>query len=288
MAPAFLAPAKINLTLEILARRVDGYHGLRSVMVPLDLNDEIDVEPSERFEFSCDDDELQNDDNLVVRALRALGPLPACRVTLRKRIPFGAGLGGGSSDAAAILRAAMTGAFGATSQGSWTEIARALGSDVPFFLAGTGALVEGTGERVTPLGALPAWYALVVTPPVAISTARAYARLDERPPAIRPRSDSVSIAMVSALQRGDFGAVLELVQNDFEPAVAAGSPEITAALAALAAAGARAPRLTGSGSSVFALCSTRAELDVLSGRLVLPPEYRRFATAFAPTPDWRT
>lgn len=288
MGNALFAPAKINLTLEILARRDDGYHGLRSVMVPLALGDEIEVEPAQRFEFECDRVELASDDNLVVRALRALGPLPSYRVSLRKRIPSEAGLGGGSSDAAAVLRAAMNGAFGPAPQRDWVAVARALGSDVPFFLAGTGALVEGTGERVTPLGALPAWFALVVTPPVAVSTAQAYAALDRRPVQSRPRRGSASLALLAALQRGDFEAVEELMQNDFEATVATGSPEIATALRALADAGARRPRLSGSGSSVFALAPTRARLDALSDRLALPGTYRRFATAFAPTPEWRT
>ncbi|HKU80669.1 MAG TPA: 4-(cytidine 5'-diphospho)-2-C-methyl-D-erythritol kinase, partial [Candidatus Tumulicola sp.] len=263
MGPAYLAPAKINLTLEVLARRVDGYHGLRSVMVPLDFGDEIVVEPSAAFEFACDRRELENDDNLAVRALRALGPLPPYRVSLRKRIPSEAGLGGGSSDAAAILRAAMEGAFGTPSQRDWIATARALGSDVPFFLAGTGALVEGTGERVTPLGALPRWHALIVTPPVSVSTALAYARLDERPPAVRPRRGSASLSALAALQRGEFEAVESLLHNDFEPVVAGRSPEIATALSALRAAGARRPQLSGSGSSVFALAPTRDRLEGL-------------------------
>ena len=145
MGPAFLAPAKINLTLEVLARRDDGYHGVRSVMVPLDFGDEISVTPSDAFEFTCSRSELEGDANLVVRALRALGDLPRFRVALRKRIPVAAGLGGGSSDAAAVLRAAMGGAFGPPPAVGWLRIARALGSDVPFFLAGTGRPRRGDG-----------------------------------------------------------------------------------------------------------------------------------------------
>src|ERR1700733_9082213 len=112
MAAVYRAPAKINLTLEVLARREDGLHGIRSVMVPLELADELIVETSERFTFACELSELSTHDNLAVRALRALGTLPPCRLELRKRIPVQAGLGGGSSDAAPVLRAAMDGAFG--------------------------------------------------------------------------------------------------------------------------------------------------------------------------------
>ena len=94
---SYLAPAKINLTLEVLARREDGYHALRSVMVPLSLADAIAIEPSERFAFECDAEGLGGDDNLVVRAAAALGALPPVRITLTKHIPSQAGLGGGSS-----------------------------------------------------------------------------------------------------------------------------------------------------------------------------------------------
>src|SRR5579862_1749160 len=217
----YLAPAKINLTLEVLARREDGYHALRSVMVPLSLADAIDIEPSERFAFECDAEGLGGDDNLVVRAAAALGAPPPVRITLMKHIPSQAGLGGGSSDAATILRAAMDGAFGAPPRVDWLKIARALGSDVPFFLAGTAALVEGTGERVTPAGSLPPWHVLIVKPPAAVSTAAAYELLDkQRVPQTRPRNTSVSLQMVEALQRGDFALVRSLMQNDFHDVVA--------------------------------------------------------------------
>ncbi len=288
MGPAFLAPAKINLTLEVLARRDDGYHGVRSVMVPLDFGDEISVTPSDAFEFTCSRSELEGDANLVVRALRALGDLPRFRVALRKRIPVAAGLGGGSSDAAAVLRAAMGGAFGPPPAVGWLRIARALGSDVPFFLAGTGALVEGTGERVTPLGALPPWYAVIVKPPVGVATAAAYDRLDRRRPERRPRSESASIAMTSALQRGDFDAVEALLQNDFQEPIASHTPPVAVALNALASAGARRPLLAGSGSCVFALAPTRTRAENLLERLGLPENYDRFVTGFAPTPGWRS
>src|SRR5580704_17703086 len=128
------APAKLNLTLEVLARRSDGFHGVRSVMVPLELSDELTIEPSGHFEFVCDRSELADDRNLAVAALRALGELPAIRVELRKRIPVQAGLGGGSSDAAAVLFAAMSGALGPQPERDWLRVARTLGSDVPFFL----------------------------------------------------------------------------------------------------------------------------------------------------------
>jgi len=281
------APAKINLTLEVLARRDDGYHGIRSVMVPLELSDELTIEPDSHFSFSCDRSELDDDRNLAVAAMRALGELPAVRVRLCKRIPTEAGLGGGSSDAAAVLRAAMTGLLEAPAQRDWLSLARSLGSDVPFFLAESAALVEGTGERVTPAGALAHWHVLIVKPPVAISTARAYAQLDRAGTRVRPRKGSVSIGLLEALQRADFGGVQALMQNDFHDVIAAQTPEIEAAVAALRKAGATNALLAGSGSCVFSLASESVAIRRIDERLDLPASYERFSSAFATTPQWR-
>lgn len=285
--PTLLAPAKINLTLEVLARRSDNYHGIRSVIVPLELADELTIEPNPRFSFTCDRSELDGETNLAYAAIRALGAPPPIRLRLHKRIPVQAGLGGGSSDAAAVLRAAMAGAFGAPSRNDWLDLARSLGSDVPFFLAGTAALVEGTGERVTPAGAIPRWHVLIVKPPVAIATPAAYAQLDrlERPQ--RPRRGSISIAMLEALQRADFSTVQSLLQNDFHDLVVSQSREIGTAIAALRSAGATNALLAGSGSCVFTLAIERANLESVAQRLDLPATYERFATAFAATPQWR-
>ncbi|MBV8424392.1 MAG: hypothetical protein JO349_04315 [Candidatus Eremiobacteraeota bacterium] len=138
---AIEAPAKINVTLEVLAKRADGYHGIRSVMLPIGLHDAVRWQPAPGFSFTCDDAAPRNGTNLVVRAFRALGIEPPLDVTLEKRIPTGGGLGGGSSDGAAVLRAAAAGAFGALGEKDFLAIARGLGSDVPFFLVETGALV---------------------------------------------------------------------------------------------------------------------------------------------------
>jgi 4-diphosphocytidyl-2-C-methyl-D-erythritol kinase len=281
------APAKINLTLEVLARRSDGYHGIRSVMVPLELADELTIEPSTRFGFSCDRADLDGEANLACAAIRMLGEIPPVRVELRKRIPVQAGLGGGSSDAAAVLRAAMGGAFGGVPHHDWLRLARALGSDVPFFLAETAALVEGTGERVTPAGSIPQWHVLIAKPPVAISTALAYAELDTRDRPQRSRRDSVSIAMLEALQRADFDEVRALLQNDFHDAIATHTREIGEADCALRAAGASNALLAGSGSCIFTLAADAQRIAEINDRLELPANYQRFATRFAATPHWQ-
>ncbi len=287
MRMTFACPAKINLTLEVVGRQDDGYHTLRSVMVPLELADELQIAASDRFSFTCSDPTLGGDDNLVVRAARALEPIPGYAVTLRKVIPTQAGLGGGSSDAAGVLRAAMAGGFGRSYATDWVALARSLGSDVPFFLADSGALVEGTGERVTAVGALPDWHVLVVKPPAAISTAAAYAKLDTMPLPSRPRNTSSSLALLSALQRGDFGDVERTLGNDFHDVIASTTPEVARTLDALRHAGATNALLAGSGSAVFTIARDARAIADLDARLDLDGAYRRFLTAFAHSRSWR-
>jgi 4-diphosphocytidyl-2-C-methyl-D-erythritol kinase len=286
-----LAYGKINLTLEILARREDGYHALRSVMLPIGLADEIAIEPAERFTFICAPPELAPG-NLVVRALERIELAAApFAVTLRKRIPVGAGLGGGSSDAAAILRAAMTGAFGQVRARDWLADARALGSDIPLFLVDGGALVEGTGERVTALGALPPWSLVLLVPGVHVATPDAFRRLAQarlaKPTPVRPRNDSASSRALTALQRGDFAGAVAAAVNDFEPVVREAYPEVGAALDALDAAGAPHAMLSGSGGACFALCPDAAAAHALAERVRVPAGAALWVLPFAPTTTWR-
>ncbi len=280
-------PAKINLTLEVLDRRADGYHGIRSVMVPLTLADELTIEPASQFRFRCSDPQLASDDNLAAHAVQMLSPRCPVDVTLKKRIPTQAGLGGGSSDAAGVLLAAMRGALGKIEQVDWVATARALGSDVPFFLVESAALVEATGDRVTALGAVPPWHVLVVKPPASVSTAAAYAQLDVLPRPSRPRSTSVSIEMVAALQRGDFAPVRDLLSNDFNDVIAGMVPEIARALDALSRAGATRPLLAGSGAAVFTVEESAGAIATITSRLDLPQDYIRLPAAFRRSVAWR-
>lgn len=286
-----LAYAKINLTLEILARRDDGYHALRSVMLPIALADEITVTPAERFAFRCEPAELEAA-NLVVRALDrvGLGAAPF-EVVLRKHIPVGAGLGGGSSDAAAILRAVMNGAFGAVPRRDWLADARALGSDIPFFLVDGGALVEGTGERVTALGALPPWTIVLLVPGVHVATPDAFRRLADirtaQPVDVRPRAGSASLRALTAVQRGDYAVAIAAAVNDFEPIVRAMYPAVDAALGALRDAGAEHAMLSGSGGACFALCRDGAHARELAAAVRVPAGAALHVVPFAPSAAWR-
>jgi len=278
------APAKLNLTLEVLDRRQDGYHRIRSLMVPVALWDEIVVEPSgDPGTFACEPSELGGEGNLVMRALDAAGiDRSRLHVSLRKGIPVGAGLGGGSSDAAAILAAARDGALAARASDPWPQVARRLGSDVPFFLAGGPALVEGTGERVTPAGAAPPWWALVVMPPVLVATGDAYRLLDEareRVPRERgTRMTSPSLRALEALQRRAFDELCALLVNDFQEPICAAYPAVAQAARALESAASRRAVLTGSGAALFALFEDEAgareaaaRLDARCGALFVAP-----------------
>jgi 4-diphosphocytidyl-2-C-methyl-D-erythritol kinase len=282
--PSIAAPAKLNLTLEILSRRDDGYHTLRSVMVPIGLYDHVDLEPAEVATSGLEPD------NLVSRALRAAGVSAPLRVALEKRIPIGGGLGGGSSDAAAVLRAAAEGLLGPTETRDWLETARALGSDVPFFMTGTAALVEGTGERVTALGTLPPWWAVVVQPPASVATADAYRELDAARAkggfASRPRSESASLRAVDALQRADFAALRAEMINDFHEPILAAYPAVARADAALRAA-CGASLLSGSGSCLFALFESEDEARNGAMRVASDAVKDVFVAPFHRDPTWR-
>jgi 4-diphosphocytidyl-2-C-methyl-D-erythritol kinase len=261
-------------------------------MLPIGLYDRIELVPSTAPRFRASDPAL-DDGNLVVRALDAAGAGSRFDVTLEKRIPVGGGLGGGSSDAAAVLRAAMTGELGPVAQNDWLAVASSLGSDVPFFLTGTGALVEGVGERVTAIGTLPPWWAIVVRPHAFVPTADAYRRLDTRratqggASASRPRGTSASLAAIDALQRRDFAALTATLVNDFHDVIVAAYPAVARARDALVAAGARDVLLSGSGSCLFALCACEADARAIAERIDATTVEALFAVPLHHDDAWR-
>jgi 4-diphosphocytidyl-2-C-methyl-D-erythritol kinase len=273
-----VAPAKLNLTLAVTGRRPDGFHELHSVMAPLGLADRLSVAPAagpldSRHVSGAPAD--FPDDDLVLRAIRAAraavrttwpgapGAPPALAARLEKRIPMAAGLAGGSSDAAAALSAALE-AWGADlGADGLLAPAATLGSDVPFFLAGAIALVEGRGERVTPLspvaGGPPG--VLLVTPPVAVSTVEVFAAFDAglRPPDGGAASRATSAHIADELRRGiDTAALLAragilATANDLIPATETLLPGMTAARRALGRLLHRPVGQSGSGPTLWAL-----------------------------------
>ncbi len=178
------APAKVNLSLRVLGRRADGFHELETLMVPLALADRVTLGAGERdgVEFRCDDPTLPADgSNLAVRAATAFygraGLAPRLRLTLEKRVPHGAGLGGGSSDAASVLLGLNEFHGLPLPPETLAELAAALGSDVPFFLGRGAAVCRGRGERVTAAPSFPARLPLLLLkPPFGVPTPWAYGR----------------------------------------------------------------------------------------------------------------
>ncbi len=248
---SYLAPAKINLGLHVLRRRADGYHAIETVFLPIGWHDALAVEPAATFRFSCSDPALPTDErNLCVRAAHALaseaGMEPHGALHLDKYVPHGAGLGGGSSDAAHTLRLLAEFWSLALSAPTLHRLAAELGSDVPFFLHDEAMLATGRGEVLEPLADEP--YRLpfaltVVMPPVQVSTPQAYALVD---PNEEGRPDLRALVCSNDLDRWR----RELV-NDFEAPILARYPEIRAVRQRLLDAGAGYAALSGSGAAVF-------------------------------------
>ena len=245
-----LAHAKINLGLRILHKRQDGFHELRTVFQTISLADRLTIifTPSSRTAIAV---EGMPDvpDNLAARAAAAvLAELafPATvRIQIEKRIPMGAGLGGGSSDAAAVLRALPALAGRAIPMPRLMSMAAPLGSDVPFFLLGGTALGLGRGEELYPLPDLPPLEGVLITPKIHVSTLHAYSALS---PTLIDAAGKLASFQESVRQ-----PLVKPLVNDFEPVVFAQHPQLAALKATLLEQGADQALMSGSGSSVFAL-----------------------------------
>lgn len=250
------AYAKVNLLLRVLGRRADGYHEIETVFQTISLHDLLTFETlaDGRIELACTDPEIPSDEtNLVHRAAVALRDFAGARdmgvrIVLEKRIPSQAGLGGGSSDAAATLRGLASLWDVGVGKAELVTLAARLGADVPFFLTGGTALGTGLGTEVRPLADAPSRALVVVTPGVKVSTAEAYKLLNA--PALTKEGADVNLPISHAGL--DFsGSLRGVMRNDFERAVFGLEPEIARARDALRASGAEAAMLSGSGSSVF-------------------------------------
>jgi 4-diphosphocytidyl-2-C-methyl-D-erythritol kinase len=253
------ALAKINLDLRVLGKRPDGFHELRTIFQTISLADTIDIAftPGRKTAIEVEDN-LGIPDNLAARAARMA--LEAMRVTGRvemrigKRIPLGAGLGGGSSDAAAVLLALPVLAGRAVDLPELCAMAEQLGSDVPFFLLGGRAVGIGRGSELFPLPDEPARPGLLVVPGVHVSTAEAYRRLSPRLTSESQQNKIFSFQSYSWDRGGR-----EPACNDFEAVVFEGHRSLAVLKKRLIGAGASVALMTGSGSGVFGLFDTRAE-----------------------------
>ena len=259
------AHAKVNLLLRILAREADGYHGLETAFCRLALADRLTVErrpaPGVSLEVAGADTGPA-EQNLAVRAARAVLDATGARfgvgLQLDKQIPVRAGLGGGSSDAAAALIAVNRLAGDAVPRHELLQFAARIGSDVPFFLSGAPfALAWGHGERLLRLPPLPRAPVLLITPPVAIATPEAYGWIDEAR-ASTSRRGGVALDLAALSTWGDLA---RLSGNDFESVVFGRLPELRQAFEALAGTRPLLCRLSGSGSTLFAVYRSVRDRD---------------------------
>jgi 4-diphosphocytidyl-2-C-methyl-D-erythritol kinase len=267
------AHAKLNLDLRVIGRRPDGYHELRTVFQTIALHDTLVVEHAPRAPFSLAGDASRmplGDENLAWKAAEAIwramgrtGPPKGARITIRKRIPSQAGLGGGSSDAAAALTGLNTLWGDRIEPDALMALAASLGADVPFFLVGGTALGLGRGDDVYPLMDVPTRNVVIVRPAFGVATRDAYAWLSDR------RGKPRAAGTIATDGRAGFLADASL-RNDFEQAVEARHPGIRQIRQRLVALGATVARLSGSGSAVFGLFDTSAEANRAAGRLARP------------------
>ena len=249
------AYAKLNLTLDVLGKRDDGYHELETVMQQITLCDEIeiDVQTGEDWKLECDWDEVPTDSsNLAWRAVgvfyRHIGKDPqGVSIRITKRIPMQAGLGGGSADAAAVLRALNRHEGEPLTQAELVQLAAKIGSDVPFCVQGGTALVKGRGELVEALPDMPQCFYCIAKPDFSISTPALFAEVDQEQSLWHPDTQT----MLQALERQDLLHVAGSVGNTMEPLVASKHSQIQQIKQTMLDCGALGAAMTGSGSAVF-------------------------------------
>jgi 4-diphosphocytidyl-2-C-methyl-D-erythritol kinase len=276
---AVAAPAKLNLTLEVQGRRSDGFHELESLMVPVNLFDQLILEPADpaadvplslrvvnRIAHSGGGNSAvpSDDRNLVVRALRLfaerVGRELADRVTLVKRIACEAGMGGGSSDAAAALAAANCAWGTGWTSAQLAKLGAELGSDIPFFFAGGAAVCSGRGELVVAVPAPAGMPVVVIKPPTGLSTAAVFGRLDHHDFG----ATGATQAAASLLARGHWGDVARSAHNHLQKAACSLNGAVAGCLDLLRRLAIETPMMTGSGSACFAVCRTMREANRLA------------------------
>ncbi len=268
--------AKINWMLRILRKREDGFHELETIFQSISLHDVITIRPSVSLSMTCSDRTIPSDEsNLAMRAARAMMDrfgAPACAIELDKRIPAGGGLGGGSSNAAAVLRALVPHCRLIPTSEELAEVALGLGSDVPFFLIEGTAYATGRGERLVPLAPQSDVPLVLLLPEEKVMTPHAYRMIrrarDER---TLPEGAAVGLARCQALARRGLLEEPDVLVNDLESVVFEALPRLAALRDELASLGALWCRMSGSGSTIVGAFATDAArdraLDAMAGRV---------------------
>jgi 4-diphosphocytidyl-2-C-methyl-D-erythritol kinase len=248
------APAKINLSLEVLSKRPDGYHEVRMLMAGVSLADELSFEAAKGLSLTCDRPDLDcSPANLVLRAAKALqkalGREAGAKIHLKKRIPVGGGLAGGSTDAAATLKGLNHLWKGGLDPAALQRIAATLGSDIPFCLRSGWAYATGRGEKLETLPMRRSLHFVLANPGFEVSTHWAYSSLAR----LGASKRNVTRDAFEAIQRRDIPALKAAAINDLETVTAARYPEIGRLERALLARGALISRMSGSGPTVWGL-----------------------------------
>jgi 4-diphosphocytidyl-2-C-methyl-D-erythritol kinase len=266
------SPCKVNLLLNILGRRADGFHELETVMQPVNFCDELFFERGgSGIQLSCSDKRLPvNSKNLVYRAtenfLSAAKIVDGVKIHLEKKIPLAAGLGGGSGNAATTLLALNELFSQPLAMGKLSEIAATLGSDIPFFLQNKPALATGRGEKIQPLEKFPALDGkafLLIHPGFGISTPWAYQNLSRFPEALNGKAGWAK-ELISKLQGNDWPAVADGFYNSLEAPALEKFPILALFQEFLRANGALAALMSGSGSTTFAICENVSAAESLA------------------------
>lgn len=280
------AYAKINIGLHVIGKRPDQYHALETVFHQIDLFDEIDlVHNDEGIHFSTNRTELPSDrSNLCVQAARLIrdvaGIHSGVEITLRKKIPVGAGLGGGSADAATVLKGLIRLWSLEISADELETLSSSLGSDVPFFIRGGTAYATGRGEILEPIPVTLPYAIVVVTPPIHISTAWAYAHIT---PSGRQAGKTLKDLFLPHPLPGK--EMQGRFRNDFEETVFAAHPEIRSIKEILLQRGASLALMSGSGSSVFGLFQEKEPLSGLEKEFPRQYHYSITKPFFTPSQD---
>jgi 4-diphosphocytidyl-2-C-methyl-D-erythritol kinase len=299
-------PAKLNLFLEVLGRRDDGFHAIETLMMPISLGDTLFFQAAGEVDGAAEVRDSRSDivlsahwagslllpkhgvtshstasdpstqgvdqqtipqgvDNIVVRAVELLrrraGIDSGATIRLVKRIPLAAGLGGGSSNAAAALQAANLAWGLGYSARQLAPLAAELGSDVPFFLAGSPAVCRGRGEQVEPIEQLGAWHFVMARPPLGLSTAEVYRHCE---PAQTPRN---AASLVKAMREGRWANAGRLLHNQLQPAAERLCPSIVQLREEFARLGLVGHQMSGSGTSYFGICRNMREAQRAAARL---------------------
>ena len=275
--------AKVNYALDVLGLRVDGYHEVSTVMQSISLADEVELRRAAGgFDLSLEPEEVEigpqerNTTYLAWKALQRLtGEKLPVEVLLRKRIPAGSGLGGGSADAAAVL-VGLNGLFGLGLRvDELREIGACIGADVPFCISGGTAMGEGVGEILTPLPVPPAHLLVVATPPRSADTGKIYHAFDEA----RINSTHSVEPVVSALRSGSLPALAAAVGNDLAPVTRDIIPEVADLEQSLLASGALGASMSGSGTAVFGAFEDAEAAGIAKDTLNAP-----FVNVYEPVP----